>query len=370
MIVFNDISEEQFLTEYWQKKPLLIKQAVPNFISPIKPNDLADMSLEDHIETRIVSGSIADQKWQLNFGPFGESTYANLPDNDWTLLVQGVDRFVDEVYELIKKFDFIPRWKFDDVMISYAVKGGSVGPHFDYYDVFLLQGTGKRRWNISTKNCNDNNYINNLPLKIMNTFESEQVFDVEPGDILYVPPKVAHHGVSLDNNCTTLSFGYRSYSNKELIESTDDIESNIDLTGYYADPIWRNENTPALIPISAINQAKKLVNISKDEFARFVTKPDILDQQAIQNFEFQMFDEVFDDSATYNLLPGCRTAYTITNKKVTLYINGEKVNTNNIDNESILSFCNARNIDCKNNNKLSISLAKKLFRMSILDKAI
>ncbi|SMN02441.1 FIG002776: hypothetical protein [uncultured Candidatus Thioglobus sp.] len=220
MIHFGKISQQQFLSDYWQKKPLLIKHALPDFISPISPDELAGLALEPEFESRLITGSIESNDWSLKNAPLNEQDFSELPAQNWTLLVQGVDRYIDEVHQLIKQFDFIPRWRFDDVMISYAATGGSVGPHFDYYDVFLLQGTGTRRWHLSTQHCKIDNYLKDVPLRIMKKFHSEQVFDVEPGDVLYVPPKVAHHGVSLDDECTTLSFGYRALSATELCEFT------------------------------------------------------------------------------------------------------------------------------------------------------
>jgi len=370
MIIFNDISEEAFLANYWQKKPLLIKQALPDFVSPVSPNDLAGMSLVEEFESRIVTGSIYDNEWTLRNGPFSESTYTNLPTNDWTLLVQGVDRFVDEVFELIENFDFIPRWRFDDVMMSYAVSGGSVGPHFDYYDVFLLQGSGSRRWHISNKYCNEENYLEGVDLRIMNTFEPEQVYDVEPGDILYIPPNIAHHGVSLDDDCTTLSFGYRAYSSKEMAESIENYDSTCTQTKYYQDPTWKNTKTPALITKSAVYQANKLVNMNEDEFARFVTNPDIIDQKILQNFEFQMINDTFVDVATYKLHPSCRAAYTINNGKVKVFINGEQLVINDSNSEHIIDFCNTRTICCNCDDVFSIQIAKNLFEKGLLNKVM
>ena len=370
MIIFNEISKEEFLTYYWQKKPLLLKQALPNFISPINPNELAELSLEDEIESRIVKGSIDGHEWALNYGPFIEKTYSTLPKKNWTLLVQGVDRFVDEVYQMIEHFDFVPRWRFDDVMASYAVTGGSVGPHFDYYDVFLLQGEGRRRWHLSTKNCCDNNYLDNVPLKIMRTFEPEYVFEVGPGDILYIPPKVAHHGVSLDDKCTTFSFGYRSYTNQELLESTEKYNSIVSTIQYYEDPTIELNEYPALITQSAINKAKKLVHISTNQFACCVTKIDSFDLNILQNFQFQIQNEEFDYYAKYFLHASCKIAYTINNESVKMYINGEYIDINDSKPEAITNFCNSRKIDCKNDDVFSVNIAKKLFRLGLLDKAI
>ncbi len=353
MIHFGAISVEEFLADYWQKKPLLIKQALPDFISPITPDELAGLSLEEVFESRLITGSINDNQWSLTNGPLSENTFTQLPDQDWTLLVQGVDRFDDEAYELIKHFDFIPRWRFDDVMISYAAKGGSVGPHFDYYDVFLLQGSGKRRWHIGSKHCELDNYLDDVPLRIMNTFEVEHVWDVEPGDVLYVPPKVAHHGVSLDDDCTTLSFGYRAYSANELFESVG--QQSSDNHQYYQDPVWHSQNTPALIPNSAITQAQKILDISAEEFACFVTQIDSLDVQLLQHFE----PDTFNNQAHYQLHPSCKVVYLLDGKILKVFINGEPFNTQGFDKQSVIGFCNHRSIEATQYPELTIELFKK-----------
>jgi 50S ribosomal protein L16 3-hydroxylase len=353
MIHFGKISEQEFLADYWQKKPLLIKQAIPNFISPVAPDELAGLSLEEEFESRLITGSTIDNQWSLTNGPFSEDTFSKLPEQDWTLLVQGVDRFVDEIYDLIKHFDFIPRWRFDDVMISYAAKGGSVGPHFDYYDVFLLQGSGRRRWHISSQHCELDNYLDDVPLRIMNTFEAEHVWDVEPGDVLYVPPKVAHHGVSLDDECTTLSFGYRAYSKQELFESID--QQSSDRNQYYQDPIWENQNTPALIPSSAINQAQKILSINAEEFACFVTQLDTLDVQLLQYFEVDEFDK----NAHYQLHPSCKIAYLLEGETLKVFINGEQFDTQAFETQTMVQFCNNRTINADQYPELTIHLFKK-----------
>ncbi len=353
MIHFGAISVEEFLKDYWQKKPLLIRQALPDFISPISPDELAGLSLEEEFESRLVQGSVVDQQWSLTNGPFTEDTFSQLPEQDWTLLVQGVDRYVDEVYTLIKAFDFIPRWRFDDVMISYAAKGGSVGPHFDYYDVFLLQGSGRRRWYIGSKHCQLDNYLTDVPLRIMDTFEAEYVWDVVPGDVLYVPPKVAHHGVSLDDECTTLSFGYRAYSAAELFESIN--QQSADNQQYYQDPVWESQNTPALIPSSAITQAQTILKINADDFARFVTRLDALDVQLMQHFEAGEFDK----EGCYQLHPSCKIAYRLVGESPKVFINGECFDTPAFDAQSVIQFCNQRQVDATQYPELSITLFKQ-----------
>ena len=359
MIKFGKISEQEFLADYWQKKPLLIKQALPNFISPISAEELAGLSLEEEFESRLIIGSIQNQQWSLSQGPFADDVFETLPEKDWTLLIQGVDRQLDDVHDLIKHFDFIPRWRFDDVMISYAAPGGSVGPHFDYYDVFLLQGSGRRRWELSSQFCTLDNYLKDVPLRIMDQFISEQTLEVEPGDVLYIPPKIAHHGVSMSDDCTTLSFGYRSYTAQEMFNKTHISESDIQ---YYQDPIWDGHQTPALIPNSAVQMANKINAISAVDFAKFVTKLDTLDRQILQQFEYQQQALEFNTNANYQLHPACKIAYLQTQEALQVFINGLLVNAQTFDPIDLIDFCNSRELKA---NSLS-TLTQQLFNLHIL----
>jgi len=368
MIHFGKISKQEFLRDYWQKKPLLIKQALPEFISPLTPDELAGLACEEEFESRIVIGSTDDNNWRLNNGPFPEEDFANLPDDNWTLLIQGVDRYVDEVYHLISHFDFIPRWRFDDVMISYAATGGSVGPHFDFYDVFLLQGSGKRRWHISNENCTLDNYLNNVPLRIMKQFDAEIVWDAEPGDVVYIPPKVAHHGVSLDDECITLSIGYRSYSKQEMLESLELIEKT--KSGeYYQDPQWQNDQAPALIPDSAIESALtflELEELPQEFFGCLVTKLDPMDEKILNEFFAYSVSETLEIGASYELHPSCRIAYYNTAKGLHIYINGEPFDFGNFDDEMLIEFCNRRRISISAHNTFNHSLAVFLLELNLI----
>ncbi|WP_279293382.1 cupin domain-containing protein, partial [Pseudomonas aeruginosa] len=145
--LLGGLTAAEFLRDYWQRKPLLVRQAIPDFESPLSADELAGLSLEESVESRIVLEH-GKTPWEMRRGPFQEEDYQHLPEQDWTLLVQAVDQFVPEVAQLLEQFRFLPSWRIDDVMISYAAPGGGVGPHFDNYDVFLLQGHGRRRWKV------------------------------------------------------------------------------------------------------------------------------------------------------------------------------------------------------------------------------
>ena len=192
--MLGDLSADAFLQRYWQKKPLLIRNALANYQSPISADELAGLALESEVESRLVETHGMD--WSLKHGPFNEDDFLGLPEQDWTLLVQGVDLWVPEVQALLSKFAFLPPWRVDDVMVSFACPGGSVGPHFDQYDVFLLQVEGQRRWQIGGE-CSSNTPLrDDSPLRILKEFEAEEEWLLEPGDMLYLPPGVAHWGVA------------------------------------------------------------------------------------------------------------------------------------------------------------------------------
>jgi 50S ribosomal protein L16 3-hydroxylase len=215
LTLLGGISPEHFLREYWQKKPLLIRQAIPQFTGILEPNDLAGLACEADVHSRIVS--CKKDAWHLKEGPFTANTFAKLPNTNWTLLVQSVNHYLPEASELLDQFNFIPKARLDDLMVSYAPAGGSVGPHFDRYDVFLLQGTGKRLWQISAQT--DLSLVENAPLSILKHFQAEQEWLLEAGDMLYLPPKFAHWGIaqaSDDEGCMTYSIGFKAPKKQEL----------------------------------------------------------------------------------------------------------------------------------------------------------
>lgn len=213
-ITLNELSPNQFLREYWQKKPLLIRQALRNFVPPLSPDELAGLACEPGVESRLILEQGGCRPWEVRHGPFAETVFAELPETHWTLLVQEVNRHVPEIADLMERFNFVPAWRLDDVMISYAAPDGSVGPHVDSYDVFLLQAYGERQWQISTPT---GGYIEGLELRILEQFVSEQSWNVLPGDMLYLPPNIAHHGIAL-SECMTISIGFLAPSHRDLLE--------------------------------------------------------------------------------------------------------------------------------------------------------
>ncbi len=206
----------RFLRDYWQKHPLLVRGAYPDFTSPISPDELAGLACEEGTLGRLIVHDAAGDTWNLRTGPFPESAFADLPGRDWTLLVQDVDKWDADVAALLDRFDFLPRWRIDDIMVSFAAPDGSVGAHLDQYDVFLLQGLGQRRWQIDTGPNPSRAFREDVELKLLREFSPSHEWVVQPGDLLYLPPGVPHHGVALEA-CLTLSVGMRAPSHAELL---------------------------------------------------------------------------------------------------------------------------------------------------------
>lgn len=225
----DTISAEQFLSDYWQKKPLLIKQGLPQLISMFEPEDILGLALEEDASARLLTQSTLKQnakpQWQVKKSPLTETDFDNLPEQ-WTVLVQNLEQWSAELGQLWQAFDFIPQWQRDDIMVSYAPKGGSVGKHYDDYDVFLAQGYGTRRWQLG-KVCDESTeFVEGEPIRIFDDM-GEIIFDeiLEAGDVLYVPPKLAHFGLAQDD-CLTFSFGCRRPNLMQVIDSLADVATN------------------------------------------------------------------------------------------------------------------------------------------------
>jgi 50S ribosomal protein L16 3-hydroxylase len=206
----------RFLRDYWQKRPLLIRGAFPKFRDPLTPNDLAGLACEEMALSRLVVHEPRADRWALRNGPFAETDFARLPKCDWTVLVQDVDKWDADVAALLAHFAFLPAWRIDDVMVSYAVDRGSVGAHVDHYDVFLLQGLGQRRWRISTDPSAPKGFRTDAELKLLREFRPTHEWVLESGDMLYLPPGVPHHGVAV-GECLTYSIGMRAPSRSDLL---------------------------------------------------------------------------------------------------------------------------------------------------------
>src|SRR3954452_10755682 len=244
LALLGGLTPAQFMKKHWQKKPLLVRQAFPAFQPLLPPRALFELAGREQVESRLVLREGKPWRWQR--GPFKRRALPATSRPGWTLLVQGVDLHEPAAHALLHVFDFMPAARLDDLMISYAPDGGGVGPHFDSYDVFLLQAQGRRRWRIGRQK--DLAVVEGLPLKILANFAPEEEFVLEPGDMLYLPPHYAHDGIA-EGECMTYSIGFRSPSFQELGEAfLQFMADSIDLPGRYADPALQPARNPAEIP--------------------------------------------------------------------------------------------------------------------------
>jgi len=254
--MLGGLSVNGFLRDYWQKKPLLVRKAFPSFNGLLDPQQLINLACGENVQARLVTQQRG--KFGLRHAPFEAEDFAHLGKIKWSVLVQGVNHFLPEAAELVKHFSFIPHTRLDDLMVSYAPKGGGVGPHFDCYDVFLVQGSGHRRWQISTQE--DRSLIEGAPLRVLKNFKVEQEWVVEAGDLLYLPPHCAHNGIAEDD-CMTYSIGFRTPYYQELAEQfLVYLQDRIELDGMYADPDLKTQKHPSEISTTMLRRVTEAIN--------------------------------------------------------------------------------------------------------------
>ena len=268
--LLGGLTPAQFMHRHWQKKPLLVRQAIAGFTPPVLRTELFALAGQEGVESRLVQS--IKGAWKLRHGPFSRRALPALQQPDWTLLVQGVDLHNDAVHALMQQFRFVPEARLDDLMISYASNGGGVGPHFDSYDVFLLQAHGKRRWRIGRQK--DFTLRDNIPLKILANFEAEDEFVLEPGDMLYLPPRYAHDGIA-DGECMTYSIGFRSSARAELAQEL--LVRLAEDAGEENSPtLYRDAGQEAVSQPGAIPSA--LLDFARDALSRALAQPLVLER--------------------------------------------------------------------------------------------
>jgi len=268
---FRDFDVAAFLRDSWQKQPALIRNPWAAWHNPLEPDELAGLACEDGVESRLITQSAED--WALEHGPLPEDRFGRLGKLPWTLLVQAVDHHVPAVAALIAPFRFIPNWRIDDVMVSYAVEGGGVGPHFDHYDVFLVQGLGRRRWQIGGLCDRDTPLLPHDDLRLLADFQPLDEWVLEPGDILYVPPGFAHNGVAVSDDCMTYSVGFRAPSRRELIAGwSEDLLAELVDDDRFGDPDLALQDNPGEISPRALDRLHAMVServLDRAGFARW-----------------------------------------------------------------------------------------------------
>ncbi len=253
----ENFDTDAFLRDYWQKKPLLIRNPWRNWQNPLEPDELAGLACEEEVESRLICQTA--KGWEMEQGPQHEDRLGGLGASHWTLLVQAVDHHVPMVADLIAPFRFIPNWRIDDVMVSLAADQGGVGPHFDQYDVFLIQGHGRRRWQIGPHCDADSPLVPHEDLKLLAEFEATDEWVLEPGDILYVPPGIAHNGVAVGSDCMTYSVGFRAPSRADLLgHFVDDMLEQIPDDDLYRDPDLAGQANPGEIMPDALARLHRM----------------------------------------------------------------------------------------------------------------
>ncbi len=278
--LFGELPVDEFLARYWQKRPLVIRGAFPGFEDPIRPEELAGLALEEGVASRLILER-GKNPWELRLAPHPEGTFEALPETHWTLLVHEVDQWIPEVGRLLERFRFLPNWRLDDVMVSYAPPHGSVGAHLDHYDVFLLQGLGRRRWQIENRpRPPGEENVPDLDVRMLRQFEPDEEWLLEPGDLLYLPPRIPHLGTAVDA-CLTYSIGFRAPRQKELATAFGaDLTERADADLRYTDPDLRAGTEPGEIDTETLGRVRALIErIERGDdalagwFGRFATEP-------------------------------------------------------------------------------------------------
>lgn len=342
LALLGGLTVNEFLRDYWQKKPLLIRQAFPHFQGLLNKEQLIGLACEEDAQARLVTQSRG--KFDLRHAPFEILDFERSGKAKWTVLVQGVNHYLPEAAELLKHFSFIPHARLDDLMVSYAPKGGGVGPHFDPYDVFLLQGSGHRRWQISTQL--DRTLIPGAPLRILQNFRIGQEWVLEAGDMLYLPPQCAHNGIAEDD-CMTYSIGFRSPSYQELAEQfLVYLQDRIGVEGMYADPDLKAQTHPSEIGSAMLNQvaqAIRQVRWDKQDIANFLgcylsePKPHIFFDAPVAPLSLIKFRQVMQKNGVMLSLTSqmlCHDGW--------IFINGEAHQPDQSDYPSLRSLADGR----------------------------
>ncbi|WP_434353954.1 cupin domain-containing protein [Psychrobacter sp. HD31] len=339
----NNISPKDFLENYWQKKPLLIKNGLPQLIDIFEPEDILGLALEDEVSSRLITQTPKQNikepvleshfNWTLKNSPLTEADFSHLPPL-WTTLVQNLEQWSPDLASLWQAFDFIPQWQRDDIMVSYAPVGGSVGKHYDDYDVFLAQGYGHRRWQLG-KYCDENTeFVANQPIRIFDDM-GDIIFDevLEPGDVLYVPPKLSHFGVAQDD-CLTFSFGFRRPNIMQILDSLADVATS---EPSIFTPMLLEQN---LQPSGALK--KDSINHIKSQLIELLNSPigdDLLTQSVAESVSKRQYDILIPEEtlnaddvmaqlqagATLKIDYNSRLIYSTTNDIITIYANGQEL---------------------------------------------
>lgn len=333
LAVLGGITAEQFLTEYWQKKPLLVRNALPEIKNLLEPTDVMELALDENINARLIKQKDKDPNhWSVKSSPLMKADFQKMPKL-WTLLIQAIDHYSFDLAELWKKFPFIPQWRRDDIMVSYASKGGSVGKHFDFYDVFLVQGHGHRRWQLGQMCDADSEIVAGQPLKLLPEIQIHFDEILAPGDLLYVPPGLAHYGVAEDD-CLTYSFGFRMPNVAEMMDRVSD--------KFAVDQLLKNPLTDILREkVTSVGQISQTeLEYLKTKLLAQLQNPTVLEDALMSLMSESKYPEnipeaeaigsgdleqALDQGYSLMLEPASRLLYTEVESKLLFWANGEGI---------------------------------------------
>ncbi|TMP21667.1 50S ribosomal protein L16 arginine hydroxylase [Pseudoalteromonas sp. S2721] len=327
-LTINSLTQEQFFAEYWQKKPLLIKQGFKDFADPIEPEELAGLAMEESIESRIVTNHSDD--WQAYHGPFED--FSLLTEKHSTLLVQAVDHWHSDAAQLLEPFRFIPNWRIDDLMISYSTPGGGVGPHLDQYDVFIIQGEGKRHWRVGLPDANLKQFAQNKSLLQVEQFPAVIDCVLEPGDILYIPPGCPHEGYAVEN-ALNYSVGFRAPNQRDLLSQFADHLIDTELGNQrYGDAELKLRSSKGELNQTEAEKVKQLMIAAINDDAVFKTWLGNSMSQPKHDMDLAPLEEPYtlddvndllnDEDVVFERLGGTRAIYQVIDDKILLSING------------------------------------------------
>lgn len=333
--LFGSLSVDEFLQQHWQQKPLLNKEAITVDGLDLDPGELAGLCCDTEAPSRIVIEH-GETPWQMKVGPFEEKDFTSLPTDHWSLLVNDIETYIPELQTLVEPFRFLPDWRIDDLMISYATDKGSVGPHVDEYDVFLIQLQGVRRWAIDESPDYDAAVLANTDLKILKNFRPNQTWDLKPGDMLYLPPGVPHHGIAV-GECMTLSVGFRAPSCGELVQSwLDDIADNQAFKVRFKDAKRKLQNNSGEIAPQDLAELKAILmsgirnnTHTLDQWlGKYLTEGKRPDPVLLEAFDVQTTsgsnNRHFQPDTDYQRFPGIRIAYILDNEAISLFVGGSQ----------------------------------------------
>lgn len=349
------LTASEFLRDYWQKKPLLVRNAFPELAYRLSPEDLMELAQEESAESRIILEN-GKTPWELRKGPFTTKQLKQLPKTHWTLLVQAVDHYLPELADYLDHFSFIPNWRIDDIMLSFAPEGGSVGPHFDQYDVFLIQGIGNRHWQLG-QHCDENTpRLEGTPLRILANIEVSFDEVLNPGDLLYVPPGLAHYGVA-QNDCTTYSVGFRAPALAHLLERVvDEVLERSGSSKLFADAGRSTTTSSAALEDQDIDALHtQLMGLLEDRDALRAALAPLLSEPKYDDYEPQGAElsladirEGLSEGALLRRDPASRHLYTqVDGKPDALYINGQEVDFPEALTDFVQQLADHRHLDAK-----------------------